>query len=901
MKRLFVWLFEGLFDRLTAHMGRQGFILYGGGGGGTQTSTGTTYTSNIPEYAQAPFMNLVGKAEAISNQPYQPFTGQRIQGFTPLQQQAQTGAANQGVAGQIGAASGLAGVASMQGLNAAGYQPQQVNTRVDPNQVSTQSFLQGNNAGAYMSPYMQNVVAAQQRDASRQAGIAGTQRAAEFTKAGAFGGSRQAIMDAEAARNLALQQGDIQAKGLQSAYDAATGQFNQDQTRSLTAQQANQGAGLDAARVRMQGETANQGAGLDAQKLGLSGAGVALQGAQALGQLGQMQFGQQMDTIGLQDKMGQQQQAQGQKQLDQQYSDFQQQRDYPYQQLGFMSDILRGTAGSSRTMYSSQPTAGGLQNLAGLGALAGAFFRGGSVGYASGGIVKGYAAGGMVEPLALPARLRTMSDQQLAQFTQQHGEDLFSMALAKSESDARARMRQAGAPAEAPQGTVMDEVAAEMDPMTQGGIAAAVPDMDFADGGIVGYADGGPTRYPGLIQYEGAGDTLLPRTTGYEGMGVLEALSAMGVDIGDWAKRKGLTGSLQDKVADKKDFGKLGETENLASRYPAPAGLEAALPPEDAPDAPAPQPTNPQAGNDRTSVSASGRTGTSVAGTPRAGLAGAPVFDVKAIMDPLQKGLTEAQAADRAAAEADRADFEKDVAARGKAGEGREARIKAEQAGMAGSEEKARKAAFLQAGLAILTADPSRGGLAAIAEGAGKGVSQYRGDIEKLEAKRGVLLDKLDQIDDLRRQEANATATERRAIASRIRGLTGAAVREQVELAKSVGIPLTTAAAKMSQDRYLAELDRSTKLQAARISASSGGGRPNATLENAMAYAASKKIPLHQAFQEMGAKGGDPMMSAYGEYLKSPAAAASPEPYWKFVQTRFGQTTDQPAGPVLSR
>lgn len=833
MKRLFVWLFEGLFDRLTAHMGRQGFILYGGGGGGTQTSTGTTYTSNIPEYAQAPFMNLVGKAEAISNQPYQPFTGQRIQGFTPLQQQAQTGAANQGVAGQIGFGSGLAAGAA------------------------TSSFTNPGTAGAFMSPYMQNVVEMQQRDATRQAGIAGTQRAAEFTKAGAFGGSRQAIMDAEAARNLALQQGDIQAKGLQSAFDAGQGQFNNEMNRGLA-------------------------------------------GAQALGQLGQMQFGQQMDTIGLQDKMGQQQQAQGQKQLDQQYSDFQQQRDYPYQQLGFLSDILRGTAGSSRTMYSSQPTAGGLQNLAGLGALAGAFFRGGSVGYASGGIVKGYAAGGTVEPLALPARLRTMSDQQLAQFTQQHGEDLFSMALAKSESDARARMRQAGAPAEAPQGTVMDEVAAEMDPMTQGGIAAAVPDMDFADGGIVGYADGGQT-YPGIIQYEGAGDTLLPRTTGYEGMGVLEALSAMGVDIGDWAKRKGLTGSLQDKVADKKDFGKLGETENLASRYPAPAGLEAALPPEDAPDAPAPQPTNPQAGNDRTSVSASGRTGTSVAGTPRAGLAGAPVFDVKAIMDPLQKGLTEAQAADRAAAEADRDDFEKDVAARGKAGEGREARIKAEQAGMAGSEEKARKAAFLQAGLAILTADPSRGGLAAIAEGAGKGVSQYRGDIEKLEAKRGVLLDKLDQIDDLRRQEANATATERRAIASRIRGLTGAAVREQVELAKSVGIPLTTAAAKMSQDRYLAELDRSTKLQAARISASSGGGRPNATLENAMAYAASKKIPLHQAFQEMGAKGGDPMMSAYGEYLKSPAAAASPEPYWKFVQTRFGQTTDQPAGPVLSR
>jgi hypothetical protein len=61
---------------------------------------------------------------------------------------------------------------------------------------------------------MQNVVDVQQREAQRQADIAGTQRNAQAVQAGAFGGSRQAIMDAEAARNLSLQKGDIQATGL---------------------------------------------------------------------------------------------------------------------------------------------------------------------------------------------------------------------------------------------------------------------------------------------------------------------------------------------------------------------------------------------------------------------------------------------------------------------------------------------------------------------------------------------------------------------------------------------------------------------------------------------------------------------------------------------------------------
>ena len=116
--------------------------------------------------------------------------------------------------------------------------------------VGTKSFTTAA-AQAGMSPYMQSVVAIQQREAQRQADIAGTERSAKAVQAGAFGGSRQAIMDAEAARNLEQQKGDIQAQGSQKAYEDAQQQFNQQEQLRLTAQQSNQQTGLQAALANM--------------------------------------------------------------------------------------------------------------------------------------------------------------------------------------------------------------------------------------------------------------------------------------------------------------------------------------------------------------------------------------------------------------------------------------------------------------------------------------------------------------------------------------------------------------------------------------------------------------------------------------------------------------------------
>jgi hypothetical protein len=126
-----------------------------------------------------------------------------------------------------------------------GYNPQLQNYQMGPaQQISTQSFTQPGSAEQYMSPYMQNVVETQKREAGRQSAIQGTQQQAQAAQAGAFGGGRDAIMRAERERNLSQQMGDIQATGSQAAYQQAQQQFNAEQQARLGAQQANQQAGL---------------------------------------------------------------------------------------------------------------------------------------------------------------------------------------------------------------------------------------------------------------------------------------------------------------------------------------------------------------------------------------------------------------------------------------------------------------------------------------------------------------------------------------------------------------------------------------------------------------------------------------------------------------------------------
>lgn len=331
--------------------------MSGGSGGGNTVSTQVV---DLPSWATEYGKTGLAQAAALTNiqqNPYQQYTGDRVAGFSGLQQKAMQDAYNMAPSAATQLAQAGAGAAAANALNAQ-YDPTQVNV----NQLQTGSFTQPGAAGAYMSPYMQNVVDIEKREAQRAADIAATGRGAQAVKAGAFGGSRQAVMDAEAQRNLAMQMGDIQAKGSQSAYDRAMQQFNAEQQLGLTAQQANQQAGLEAQKLVEQSR--QYGAGF-----GMQGLQTALTGAGQLANIGQQQFGQARDINQLQAQYGAQQQAMQQQGLETAYQDFLNQQRYPYQQLEFMNSILRGTPmGTVQSMY--QPPASAISQLAGLGTAA---------------------------------------------------------------------------------------------------------------------------------------------------------------------------------------------------------------------------------------------------------------------------------------------------------------------------------------------------------------------------------------------------------------------------------------------------------------------------------------------------------------------------------------------------
>jgi hypothetical protein len=325
---LFKWLFNP-----------EWFTFYAGGGGGSPPRETVQTQTTIPEYARPYVEKMLGKAEAATSAPYQTYGGQRTAGFTDLQNQAFQGAANLGPAGQIGAGTQFAGAAGLQGLGAGQQYAQQ---------ATSPGSMQ-----AYMSPYTNLALDPQMREAARRSAIEGQAQQAQAAQRGAFGGSRSALMETERQRNLNQLQSDIYGKGMQTAFEQA--------------RQAQQ-FGAD---------------------LGLRGAGMGLQAAGQLGQLGQTQFGQQEAALRAQSGLGQQQQQQSQRSLDQAYQDFLNQRGYQQQQLAFMSDILRGVPlqQSTQQVYSAPQSLMGQVGGAGLTYLgakqAGLFAAGGLAGIAA--------------------------------------------------------------------------------------------------------------------------------------------------------------------------------------------------------------------------------------------------------------------------------------------------------------------------------------------------------------------------------------------------------------------------------------------------------------------------------------------------------------------------------------
>ena len=320
----------------------QAFIKVGGkikpqGGGGSAPTSTTVQNTNIPEYAQPYVESTLGKAAALtdtSQNPYQPYQGNQVATFTPMQNQAFQNVGNQQIAPQLNDASNIAYMTGQYGLGTQGTAAQLQNASLGLGAMAAGSgdryAQQATNPAAsqaYMNPYLQASLQPALQEVQRQYDITGTQQMGNASRSGAFGGSREALMAAENQRNKNIAMNQMIGQGYNNAFQQAQ-----------QAQQFGANLGLQGLQAGQQGVQGAVGAG----QYGLAGLGQAGASASTLGQLGQTQFGQEQAANQAMLAAGTQQQALQQKALDIDYQKYQSQLNYPYQQLGFMSDLLRG-------------------------------------------------------------------------------------------------------------------------------------------------------------------------------------------------------------------------------------------------------------------------------------------------------------------------------------------------------------------------------------------------------------------------------------------------------------------------------------------------------------------------------------------------------------------------------
>ena len=263
--------------------------------GGTTTPTTTTPViadplagkqtgteSNLSNWAGDYVTSMLGKGQALAGQPYQAYSGPLTAGESSLQQNAFQGLANLAIpTDKMGA-----------------FNPQ---------------TFGADQAQQYMNPYLMAALQPQIDEARRQSQITQMMNDAQLTKAGAYGGGRQAIMNAETQRNLGTNLANITGTGYANAFDKAMAQFNTEQGRGMEAQKMLNDYGMGALAAQLNaGKTQRD----------IEGEGIAA------------------------DKKA-----------------FEEERDYPYKQVQYMQSLLQGLPLQTQTYSYQQPST--LSNIAG--------------------------------------------------------------------------------------------------------------------------------------------------------------------------------------------------------------------------------------------------------------------------------------------------------------------------------------------------------------------------------------------------------------------------------------------------------------------------------------------------------------------------------------------------------
>lgn len=348
------------------------------GGSSAPTHQQVTQT-NVPEYARPYVEDTMAQAKAISGESYMPYAGPRVADQTNSQKEALRRMRSMSEGQDMYNASGILGAAADGAFGTTGYQAGDIYSTYNPNGVAMfgrpndvagtfdAGEFTGDAVSKYMSPYMDNVTNATVREMDRRHAISGTERASQAVGAGAFGGSRAALVEEEARRNNEMAVGDVMAKGRQSAFENAQSQFERDRQ----ARYNESGQDLDAAKYNVNSYMQHGLAGLDASKFnetqqmnaskmdleamiaqeqaragaaGIQQKGYAMAGEMGgqLGQLGSTRQEMEMQRLMGLDTLGSKAQATTQAQYDTAYDDFVNQRDHQRNNLSYYSSIVRG-------------------------------------------------------------------------------------------------------------------------------------------------------------------------------------------------------------------------------------------------------------------------------------------------------------------------------------------------------------------------------------------------------------------------------------------------------------------------------------------------------------------------------------------------------------------------------
>lgn len=260
----------------------------------TPTTGGMSTQGGLSSWISPYITDYLGKSQALANTDYQMYQGPLTAGASNLQTQAFQGIGGLTAPGPIG------GTYNPVGSNFTTQQAQQ-----------------------YMNPYLQTALNPQLDEIRRQAQMTQMQNAGRMAKAGSFGGSRQAVLDAANQRDMASQMARTTGEGYATAYDKAAQQFNEDQRRQI-------GEAQFGAEFGLKGGLASLGAQRDILRDQMAA--------------GEVQRGIESEGIAAD------------------LAEFNQQRDFPYEQLKFQQSMISGLPASAvASPIASNP--GGLASL----------------------------------------------------------------------------------------------------------------------------------------------------------------------------------------------------------------------------------------------------------------------------------------------------------------------------------------------------------------------------------------------------------------------------------------------------------------------------------------------------------------------------------------------------------